>query len=146
MTSESPAPLVTVGVDGSAESVRALRWAARYATAAGGRVRAVLAWQYPPPIGPAPIGAPAEVTREIGQQMTELLAETVAAGAAGMDVEQQVRRGHPAPVLLDEARRADLLVVGARGHASVTGTFLGSVSVHCVTHAACPVAVVRGRS
>ena len=43
--------LVMVGVDGSAESVRALNWATRYATATGARVQAVLAWHSPP--GPA---------------------------------------------------------------------------------------------
>lgn len=39
--------LVVAGVDGSAESVRALGWAVRYATATGARVQAVLAWHYP---------------------------------------------------------------------------------------------------
>jgi Universal stress protein family len=39
--------LVVVGVDGSAESVRALGWVAGYAGAAGARVRAVLAWRCP---------------------------------------------------------------------------------------------------
>lgn len=33
--------LVVAGVDGSAESVRALGWAVRYATATGARVQAV---------------------------------------------------------------------------------------------------------
>jgi len=145
VTSHSTSPLIVVGIDGSAESVRALRWAARYACASHGKIRAILAWQYPPPIGPAPTGAPAGVTREIGQRMRDLLAETVVAGAAGVPVEQQVCPGHPAQVLLEQARHADLLVVGARGHAPVSGMFLGSVSVHCVTHSRCPVVVVRGR-
>jgi nucleotide-binding universal stress UspA family protein len=139
-------PVVTVGVDGSAESIRALQWAARYAAATGGRIRAVLAWHYPAPIGPAPIGiAPAQVTGEVSQHLAEFLSRTVAANAAGVDAEEIVCTGHPAQVLLDQAESADLLVVGARGHAAVTGMYLGSVSVHCVTHAACPVVVVRTR-
>jgi nucleotide-binding universal stress UspA family protein len=146
MTCDSKNQLVVVGVDGSAESVRALQWAARYAMAAGANVRAVLAWQYPPPIGPVPIGATAAVTDKIRQGMEQLLTETVAVAAPGSDVEQQVCEGHPAQVLLDQATDADLLVVGARGHAVVSGMFLGSVSVRCVTHATCPVVVVRGEN
>lgn len=43
MASDNDArPAVVVGVDGSDESVAALRWAARYAAAAGASVRAVL--------------------------------------------------------------------------------------------------------
>jgi nucleotide-binding universal stress UspA family protein len=137
-------PLVTVGVDGSAESVRALRWAADYARATGGRIRAVLAWHYPAPIGPAPAGVAAgQVTDEVSQQLSEFLSRTVATNAAGVAAEEIVCAGHPAQILLDQAKGADLLVVGARGHAAVTGMYLGSVSVHCVTHATCPVVVVR---
>jgi hypothetical protein len=39
-TDGSGQELVVVGVDGSAESVRALGWAARYATATSARVQA----------------------------------------------------------------------------------------------------------
>ena len=40
----------------------------------------------------------------------------------------------------------DLLVVGSRGHGTVVGMLLGSVSQHCVQHAGCPVVVVRPRA
>src|SRR5215470_12709647 len=42
MSGEGSRELVVVGVDGSAESVRALGWAARYAAATGARVQALL--------------------------------------------------------------------------------------------------------
>lgn len=45
--------------------------------------------------------------------------------------------------LVNHAEGADLLVVGARGHARVVSHLLGSVSTHCVNHAPCPVVVVR---
>lgn len=139
-------PVVTVGVDGSAESIRALQWAARYAAATGGRIRAVLAWHYPASFGPAPVGvAPEMVTGEVSQHLAEFLSQIVVGNAADVDAEEIVCTGHPAQVLLEQAKGADLLVVGARGHAAVTGMYLGSVSVHCVTHATCPVVVVRSR-
>jgi nucleotide-binding universal stress UspA family protein len=58
-------------------------------------------------------------------------------------IERKVVYGHPTQVLLDESRHADLLVVGSKGRGGFTGMMLGSVSTHCVTHASCPVTVVK---
>ena len=59
-------PLVMVGVDGSAESVGALKWAAAYAGATGASVKAVLSWHYPAAAGPAPVGvAPQVISDEV---------------------------------------------------------------------------------
>jgi nucleotide-binding universal stress UspA family protein len=136
--------LVVVGVDGSGESVTALKWAAAYAATVGGRVRAVMAWHYPAAYGAAPVGhAPAAVTDEVRLQMTEALAKAIADAAPSVDVEQEIGYGHPAQVLVDQSANADLLVVGNRGHGAFTGMMVGSVSIHCVTHAHCPVVVVR---
>jgi nucleotide-binding universal stress UspA family protein len=49
-------------------------------------------------------------------------------------------------VLIEESGHADLLVVGRRGHAGFTGRVLGSVSLHCVNAAECPVVVVHHRA
>jgi len=60
-------------------------------------------------------------------------------------VVQEVVREHPVQALVDASRRADLLVVGARGHSPLGGVLLGSVSHGVIHHAACPVAVVGPR-
>ena len=80
MTSETNGQeLVVVGVDGSAESVRALGWAARYATATGARVQAVLAWHDPAATGQAPAGgAPDGVHEETEAQQLAILNEAIA--------------------------------------------------------------------
>jgi nucleotide-binding universal stress UspA family protein len=150
MTDQSEArQLVVAGVDGSAESIAALGWAARYAAATGATVLAVHAWHYPGAVGGPPTGlAPDAVREETEQRVRDDLAKAVAKAypdqSAGA-VETRVSYGHPAEVLIDESKDADLLVVGSHGHGAFTGMLLGSVSIHCVTNASCPVVVVRGR-
>jgi nucleotide-binding universal stress UspA family protein len=136
--------LVVVGVDGSDQSVPTLRWAAAYAAATGATLRALLAWHYPAAVGTAPVGvAPASVSDGVRRQMNDVLGQAIAEAAPGMDVDQQIGYGHPAEVLVEASREADLLVVGSRGHGAFSGMLVGSVSIHCVTHAHCPVVVVR---
>jgi nucleotide-binding universal stress UspA family protein len=141
-------PLVVVGVDGSPESVAALGWAAAYAGATGAAVKAILAWHYPAPAGPAPVGvAPQVISDEVRTNMHEALdkalTEVYGTGAPA-NVQTEVAYGHPSQVLVEESKTADLLVVGNRGHGAFTGMLVGSVSIHCVTNAVCPVVVVRG--
>lgn len=63
----------------------------------------------------------------------------------GATVERDLLRGRPATVIVDEARgfRADLVVVGHRGHGPFDTMLLGSVSAEVVDHAPCPVLVAR---
>ena len=140
--------LVVVGVDGSAESIAALRWAAHYATASGARVRALLAWHYPGAVGGPPIEkAPKAVHDQTDVQMHETLDTAIAKAYEGRDsggVEKAIGYGHPAQALIEASKEADLLVVGRHGHGAFTGMLLGSVSIHCVTGAHCPVVVIRG--
>ncbi len=63
-------------------------------------------------------------------------------GSAG--AEKHTAYGHPAQALIEASNEADLLVVGSHGHGAFTGMLVGSVSIHCVTGAYCPVVVVRG--
>jgi nucleotide-binding universal stress UspA family protein len=147
MTTEGKREIVVVGVDGSPASAVAMAWAARYAKAVGATVRAVMAWHYPTSAGGAPVGvAPPSVTSEVEQakytELDQAIAATFGAEPA-VEVERKVTYGHPSQVLIDESKDADLLVVGSRGYGGFTGMMLGSVSTHCVTHAACPVTVVR---
>jgi nucleotide-binding universal stress UspA family protein len=137
---------VIVGVDGSPESIEALAWAARYSSATGAKITAVHAWHYPA-AGPVPAGRPPQViTDQVRANMQETLdkALTQVFGSATPDnVDTKVAYGHPAMVLVNESEAADLLVVGSRGHGAFHGMLLGSVSIHCVTNATCPVVVVR---
>ena len=61
----------------------------------------------------------------------------------GLKSEARLINGHPAPVLVEASKGADLLVVGSRGHGEFVGMLVGSVSEYCVTNAHCPVLVHR---
>ena len=139
--------LVVVGVDGSPESVAALAWAARYASASGAKVRALLAWHYPGVAGSPPVEkVPDSVRDQTQSQEQTILDEAVAKAVPGQTdgVETSIGYGHAAEVLIEASKEADLLVVGSHGHRAWAGMLLGSVSLHCVTGAFCPVVVARG--
>ena len=138
---------MVVGVDGSESSAAALRWAADYAQATGSTLRAVLAWHYPTAAAQPPVGVtPASVESDVERGRAEVIDKAIAAALGdepSVTIERRADYGHPVEVLVDESADADLLVVGSRGHGGFPGMMLGSVSTHCVTHAHCPVTVVR---
>jgi nucleotide-binding universal stress UspA family protein len=137
---------IVVGVDGSAGSRTALRWAMNQAQLTDAMVEAVGGWQDPAVYGFAYGWSPAVFEDVSIAEITEkIVAEAVAdetAGRAPVQILTRVLHGHPAQVLLDAASGAQLLVVGSRGHGTFAGMLLGSVSQHCVQHASCPVVVV----
>lgn len=139
---------IVVGVDGSSTSREALAWAVREARANGGRVEAVHAWHVPS-LAMYPYGAIAMDSDDTFEERAkEILDDVVnSTDTRGLDepVERIVTNGHPARVLLNVAKGADLLVVGSRGLGGFTGLLLGSVGAQCVHHAHCPVLVVRPR-
>ncbi len=63
----------------------------------------------------------------------------------GIEVETELMEGPTAEAILRvaEARKADLVILGARGLSPITGLLLGSVSQKILQHAPCPVLVVR---
>lgn len=131
---------VVVGVDGSADSEKAVRWAADYAELTGAALHLVTAWQWPLSYG-APVSwpdfRPDEDARTIVEKCKADLPHSQAA------VEATVCEGRAGQVLVDLAKHAAVLVVGSQGHGAVAEALLGSVSAYCVRHARCPVVVVR---
>jgi nucleotide-binding universal stress UspA family protein len=148
MTGTDPGrQVVVVGIDGSPEAVAALRWAGRYAAATGSTLRLVRAWHFPTAAGLPPQGkAPQPVVSEIKQHLRDEVDNAIASAdvPSSAQVETEIGYGHPAQMLIDESKTASLLVVGHRGHGGFSEMLTGSVAIHCVNHAACPVVVVRG--
>jgi len=131
-------PVIVAGVDKSESSLTALRWAARQAALTGVELHAVMAWQLPENVS----YTPSDLERDTRSALEHAIEQALGKDP-GVPVVAQAVQGHPAEVLIQSARGAQLLVVGSRGHGASTGMLLVSVSQHCVSHAQCPVVVVR---
>jgi nucleotide-binding universal stress UspA family protein len=145
MTAEghADAARIVVGVDGSRSSLYALAWAARQAELTHGRLHVVSTWQWPPSYGWA-VPTPDDYDPETAlRREIEPGVDAVRAEHPGVAMEIRVIDGHPAPVLVEASKGAELLVVGSRGHGEFVGMVIGSVSEYCAAHAHCPVLVHR---
>ncbi|WP_131744739.1 universal stress protein [Frankia sp. Cppng1_Ct_nod] len=131
-----PTGRIVVGVDGSATSVAALRWAAEEAGRRDASLLAVAAYRQELPILP-PFGAVTDAARTARDTLSRAIRD-----AGVRNVETLVVEGAPATRLLQLTRDADLLVVATHGHSRAGAALLGSVSMQCVGRAACPVVVV----
>jgi nucleotide-binding universal stress UspA family protein len=132
---------VVVGIDGSAHSDAALRWALAEAEAhEDGRVTAVFSWQLPF------VGFPGAFDKaEVEQSAKDFLIERVSAvePSPRVPLTPLVAQGDPAEALVAASTGADLLVVGTRGRSAFVGAVLGAVSLRCATAAPCPVTLVK---
>ena len=144
---------IVVGVDGSDASREAVRWAAEEARLRSARLAAVHAWSFVPA---APLGEPGVFAMPAGDLAGQLSAESEAAsetldaavadalgGEPSIEVERKLVEGDAGEALVDEAARAQLIVVGSHGRTGLKAALLGSVSRHVVDHATCPVVVVK---
>ncbi|MGH7390048.1 MAG: universal stress protein [Candidatus Rokuibacteriota bacterium] len=143
---------IVLGFDGSANARRAADFVARLTVPRGGR--AIVIQAVPPEpvvdrgVGPAAARAIAReraavldrealrAARADTEETARVLAE------AGWKVQVDVRLGAPLDTLLRAARKADLLVVGARGKTGLRGLLLGSVADGALNRAPTSVLVV----
>ncbi|MFC0506212.1 universal stress protein [Micromonospora costi] len=137
---------VVVGVDGSALSVEAVGFAFEEASRRDAPLVAVHAWLDPVAVLPGDVLPMVEDLKVLADEEERVLAESVAGWAErypDVPVRHRLVHGSPAQVLVDEARDAQLVVVGAHGRGALGGLLLGSVSHAVLHHAHAPVAIVR---
>lgn len=149
ITTDTPRGFIVVGVDGSASSLNALKWAAFQGAALECDLVATTAWRdaaaYAGAMGSGFVALPTDWNPE--HAAAAALAghiDAVFAAEPPPGLRTAVREGGAAEVLLAESRDARLLVLGSRGHGGFAGLLLGSVSSACAEHASCPVLVVHG--
>lgn len=133
--------IVIVGVDGSDTSKQALRWAARLAPALNCSIEVITAWEFPVIVTMAGGGVlPGTWVPE--DDAKEVLRSTVSEVLPGTEVKSLVVEGHPANVLLEASKDAEMIIIGSRGLGGFRGALLGSVSSAVSQHAKCPVLVI----
>src|ERR1700761_4924079 len=132
---------IVVGVDGSAESVAALRWACREAPLRGARVYAVHVREerchsvasYAVHAAP---GADDDFSLDdlVKSVQTDLVAD--------VEVRAEEVDGLAARVLLDRCQGADMLILGTSSDSPGAGRSAGPVIRACLRRVACPVVVI----
>ena len=134
---------IVVGVDGSENSLRALKWALAEARLRGDRVEVLHGWHFPYVADPTGVGAyPTDAFAESAELVLREAMAACATEAKGVDVTTTAVQSGGANFLVEASQEADLLVVGRRGHGGFISLVMGSVAHQVVSHAHCPVVVV----
>lgn len=140
--SHQSSPPIVVGVDGSASANAALDWALEAARRRHARLRLVHAIDMTRSASSSlAFFPPVDVQRDMAWSV--LTTALVDLEDVDVAVETSLGMGRPAPVLLDEADRARMVVLGSRGRSDLVGLLTGSTSLQVAMHATCPVVVVR---
>ncbi|MFF8378268.1 universal stress protein [Streptomyces sp. NPDC015661] len=134
---------IVAGVDGSPESLAAADWAAREALRRGLPLRLAHAWRWEPLDIPL-VQDPEEQQRAAYAVLREAEA-TIAERHPGLALTAELLPDTPVAALLGTEERAELLVIGSRGHGAVTGFLLGSYGQQIIAGATRPVVAVRSR-
>jgi nucleotide-binding universal stress UspA family protein len=145
MTTESGVRRIVVGVDGSAESVAALRWACREASFCAAEVLAVLALEsschqiasYAVPVPRHPRGSWGAVRDVLRRAVGEAVSQF-----PGISVRTEIAEGLAARVLLDHASDADMLVLGRTPYGPDPRRAAGPVTRACLRASVCPVVII----
>jgi nucleotide-binding universal stress UspA family protein len=135
---------IVVGIDGSPGSERALRFAIDESNLRALPLRIVSAWEVPALeyVGGAVTPTP-DLSAAAKRPAEDVLVGALElARAAGVAAETRAVEGHAPQVLLEQAARARLLVVGSRGRSGLASILLGSVSSWLAHHTTCPLAIV----
>lgn len=132
---------IVVGVDGSDQSLSALRRGVVMAERLGTSLAGVTVWEYPqawPGFDPGG-WSPEQDAHTIADDA----AREVFGGTPPEWYSSVIRMGSAARQLIAESEGAEMLIVGSRGRGGFTGLLLGSVSRSVVEHADCPVLVIH---
>lgn len=138
--------IVVVAVDGSAASDEAVRWAANTAAKRGIPLRLAASYTMPQFLYAEGMVPPQEIYDELQRETMTTIdkARDIALQVApDLRIGHAVAEGSAIDMLLEMSRDSTMIVMGSRGLGGLSGMVLGSVSSAVVSHAHCPVVVVR---
>lgn len=135
---------ILLGVDGSEHALRAAKVAGELARQLGSDLWVVACFD---PV-PAYLGEPnlqQAVNLRLQQAEDVLTPAMEEIGKIPGSLHKEVLEGPPAEAILKvaQARGNDLIIMGTRGRGQLVGLVLGSQSHQVVTHAICPVMLIR---
>ena len=137
---------IVAAVDGSPASDNAVRWAANAAAKRDVALRLAASYSMPQFLYAEGMVPPQELYDDLLRETMQRIDD---ARALALEVAPELRIGHavaegsPIDMLLEMSREAGMIVMGSRGLGGLSGVMLGSVSGAVVSHAYCPVVVVR---
>jgi nucleotide-binding universal stress UspA family protein len=136
---------IIVGHDGSRDAETAFEDALDLAALARARLSVVSVASPPEPATEVETQAAIELATGHYEKLFESLRRQ--AQERHVTIQTHVLVGHPADQILKTAaaQGADLVVVGHRGRSAIREWVFGSTSHRIITHAHCPVLVVRAR-
>ncbi|MFJ7175990.1 universal stress protein [Streptomyces massasporeus] len=135
---------VTVGLDGSPESLAAARWAADEAESRKLTLRLLHAW---PLLAPEPTSVPSEVDQNYwAKRLVHTAQAELQARHPGLSIVGNLVADDAQNALLQAASESEMLVLGSRGLEPVESYFLGDVSMPVVARAERPVVLVRAQA
>ncbi|MCQ4084808.1 universal stress protein [Streptomyces sp. RB6PN25] len=133
---------VSVGLNGSPESVAAAHWAAREARLRGVPLRLVYAWEWLPKHLP-PTPAEPGFDQHWPERMMGEVAKDIESRHPQLKTTVEQIENLPIPTLLETAEESEVLALGSRGLGTIAGFLAGSVSLAVVARAVRPVVLVR---
>lgn len=137
-------PVVTVGLDGSPESLAAARWAADEAERRKLTLRLLHAW---PLLVPEPTRIPAEMDQNYwAKRIVHNARAELQARHPGLSIVGNLVSDDAQSALLQAASESEMIVLGSRGLEPVQSYFLGDISMHVVARAERPVVLVRAET
>ena len=132
---------IVVGVDGSEESVAALRWGAEHAARVGCRIRAVTAFLAPPIKGGTALGYVEDF--EVAEAMAANHAgRAIARAGIEGSIERLVAAGSAEDVISRHATDASMIVLGTRDNTGWQARLRASLTNRLSGRAPCPVVSV----
>ncbi|MBX8996927.1 universal stress protein [Corynebacterium testudinoris] len=138
--------IVVVAVDGSEASHNAVRWAANTANKRGIPLRLASSYTMPQFLYAEGMVPPQELFDDLQSETMEKIdqARVIAHEVApGIKIGHTIAEGSPIDMLLEMSKDVTMIVMGSRGLGGLSGMVMGSVSAAVVSHAECPVVVVR---